>query len=141
MSYKLVSSLSLEVCCEQTGEERGGPEVSLEDKVLFDWGLLGTRSLNRTANQSFSCKMGAPGTQEYCGGWVISSFLLGGGSSHPPSLALKGLLGKGVGVGEASSECLKWILSWSNGAYFKWSLQTIDLWGLKGRKLKFRTIL
>lgn len=44
--------------------------------------------------------MGAPGTQEYCGGWVISSFLLGGGSSHPPSLALKGL-GKGVGVGEA----------------------------------------
>ena len=30
----LVSSLSLEVCCKQTGEEKGGAEVSPEDKLL-----------------------------------------------------------------------------------------------------------
>lgn len=136
-----MSFLSLEAPVSRR-ERRRTPKSSLLCQHTAVRGLQWVRPLNPIARQK-----DAQGTKVYSTEWGPGLFpapFLVAALPPPPRFVLTGpgKEGKGVEVGEALPEPLKWLPSWRSSACFQWSLQTMDLsraW--RGRKLKFRTIL
>lgn len=140
-ALEVVSSLSLEAPVSRQ-EKRGTLKSSLMCQGTTIRGVQWVRSLNPIARQ-----INAQGTKVYNTEWGAGLFpasFLVAALPPPPCCVLtgSGKEGKGVEVGKALPVHLKWLPSWRSCAYFKWSLQTMDLsraW--RGRKLKFRTVL